>query len=126
MELLGIKPEEPKTLRVGLDVDFRLRPIFEEKTLEHKDGHYIVQDWMGAITEISDEFDATYIRNARDFVTRKWHKFPVENREIGQSYTTTATVSCSPGYFEGIETENQRSLAELWYQHTNQRALGLL
>ena len=54
-------------------------PIFEEKVLEHKDGHYIVQDWMGAITEISDEFDYTYIRNAVDFVTRKWHKFPVEN-----------------------------------------------
>jgi uroporphyrinogen decarboxylase len=53
-------------------------PTFEEKVLEHRDGHYIVQDWMGAVTEISDEFDYTYIRSARDFVTRKWHKFPVE------------------------------------------------
>lgn len=59
---------------------FQMMPIFEEKVLEHKDGHYIVQDWMGAITEISDEFDYTYIRAAKDFVTRKWHKFPVETR----------------------------------------------
>ncbi|MBN2308183.1 MAG: hypothetical protein JXR94_04385 [Candidatus Hydrogenedentes bacterium] len=62
-------------------VSFRMIPTFEEKVLEHKDGHYIVQDWMGAITEISDEYDYTYIRNAVDFVTRKWHKFPVENRD---------------------------------------------
>ena len=61
--------------------DFRLRPWFEEKVLEHKDGHFIVQDWMGAITEISDAYDYSYIRNAIDFVTRKWHKFPVEQYE---------------------------------------------
>jgi uroporphyrinogen decarboxylase len=48
--------------------------------LEHRDGHYVVQDWMGAITEISDQYDYTYIRSAKDFVTRKWHKFPVETR----------------------------------------------
>jgi uroporphyrinogen decarboxylase len=57
-----------------------MNPTFEEKVLEHKDGHYIVQDWMGNITEISDEYDYTYLREAKDFVTRKWHKFPVENR----------------------------------------------
>ena len=62
-------------------VNFRMNPTFEEKVLEHRDGHYIVQDWMGNITEISDEYDYTYIRKAKDFVTRKWHKFPVENRD---------------------------------------------
>ena len=72
------RPHKPVT---GPGVSFRMIPTFEEKVLEHKDGHYIVQDWMGAITEISDEFDYTYIRNAIDFVTRKWHKFPVENRD---------------------------------------------
>ena len=40
-------------------VSFRMIPTFEEKVLEHQDGHYIVQDWMGAITEISDEYDYT-------------------------------------------------------------------
>ncbi|MCJ7737517.1 MAG: hypothetical protein MUQ10_09435, partial [Anaerolineae bacterium] len=63
-----------------LDVDFRMVPPFAEKVLEHRDGHYVVQDWMGAITEISDEYDFTYIRSAKDFVTRKWHRFPVESR----------------------------------------------
>ena len=62
-------------------VAFKMIPEFEEKVISHENGHYIVRDWMGAITEISDEFDYTYIRSARDFVTRKWHKFPVENRD---------------------------------------------
>ena len=64
-----------------LGVSFKMIPMFEEKVLEHKDGHYIVQDWMGAITEISDKYDLSYLREPRDFVTRKWHKFPVENRD---------------------------------------------
>jgi len=62
-------------------VSFQMIPTFEEKVLEHKNGHYIVQDWMGAITEISDEYDYTYIRSAKDFVTRRWHKWPVQNRD---------------------------------------------
>ena len=56
-------------------------PEFEEKVLERRDGHYLVQDWMGAIIEISDRYDYTYLRTAKDFVTRKWHKFPVETRD---------------------------------------------
>ncbi len=67
--------------RFNLDEVFKMIPTFEEKVLEHRDGHYIVQDWMGAITEISDEYDYTYIRSAKDFVTRKWHSFPVQNRQ---------------------------------------------
>lgn len=65
-------------------VDFRMIPWFEEKVIEHKDGHYIIQDWMGAILEISDKYDYTYIRNAIDFVTRRWIKCPVENRDEWQ------------------------------------------
>ncbi len=30
-------------------VDFKMNPKFEEKILEHRDGHYLVQDWMGNI-----------------------------------------------------------------------------
>ena len=77
---LGVNREIHK-----MDPDFyvntRMNPAFEEKVLSHENGHYVVQDWMGAITEISDEFDVTYIRDAIDFVTRKWHKFPVVTRE---------------------------------------------
>ena len=69
-------------------VNSRMIPTFEEKVLSHENGHYIVQDWMGAITEISDKYDYTYIRNAIDFVTRKWHKFPVETSEDFQKMKT--------------------------------------
>ena len=78
-EMLGIQ-QEPAGPRTHPGVSFTMIPTFEEKVLEHKDGHYIVQDWMGAITEISDKFDYTYIRSAKDFVTRKWHRFPVQSR----------------------------------------------
>ncbi len=80
LEILEIEPE-PQDPAVGLGVSFQMIPKFEEKVLEHKDGHYVVQDWMGAITEISDQYDYTYIRSAKDFVTRKWHKFPVQSRD---------------------------------------------
>ncbi len=64
-----------------LDADFRLRPRFEEKVLEHRDGHLIVQDWKGNICEISDRYDVTYLRDPKDFVTRSWIKCPVESRQ---------------------------------------------
>ena len=78
-EILGI-PQEPAREEVDLGVSFIMMPVFEEKVIEHKNGHYIVQDWMGAITEISDTYDYTYIRTAKDFVTRKWHSFPVKTK----------------------------------------------
>lgn len=78
-EILDLPREAFEATR-SLPVAFRMIPTFEEKVLEHKDGHYIVQDWMGAITEISDVYDYTYIRTAKDFVTRKWHRFAVQNR----------------------------------------------
>ena len=79
----GLPPGDyhPKQPVTGPGVSFQMIPTFEEKVLEHKDGHYIVRDWMGAVTEISDRYDYTYIRSAKDFVTRKWHKFPVENHD---------------------------------------------
>lgn len=80
LEKLGIRKEEmPKTINLG--AYSQMIPEFEEKILEHKDGRYIIQDKTGAILEISDEYDpAYYFRIAYSFVTRKWHKFPVENR----------------------------------------------
>lgn len=65
----------------GFWMDSRMNPWFEEKVLEHKDGVLTVQDWMGATTQILDKYDVTYIRNAKDFVTRKWIRFPVTCRE---------------------------------------------
>ena len=80
LERLNLEPESADK-HVEPGVSFKMIPTFEEEILEHRDGHYIVRDWMGAITEISDQYDYTYIRSARDFVTRKWHKFPVETRD---------------------------------------------
>ena len=77
---VGIRVPPSAREYVGVQCVTRMNPRFEEKVLEHRDGHYVVQDWMGNVTEISDEFDVTYIRRAVDFVTRKWHRFPVENR----------------------------------------------
>jgi len=77
---IGLTPEATKPV-VHPGVNFRMMPTFEEKVIEHKDGHYIVQDWMGNIVEISDEYDYTYIRHPKDFVTRRWLEFPVTNRQ---------------------------------------------
>ncbi len=79
LDVLGIE-RAPTQPAIDPGVSFKMIPTFEEKVLEHRDGHYVVQDWMGAITEIADTYDYTYIRSAKDFVTRKWHRFPVQSR----------------------------------------------
>lgn len=78
-EKIGVPTGRSVQERLNPEISFDMIPAFEEKVLEHKDGHYIVQDVKGAIVEIADTFDVTYLRSARDFVTRSWHKFPVEN-----------------------------------------------
>jgi len=80
LETLGIEPE-PAVSAPRLGVDFRMIPQFEEKVLEHRDGHYVVQDWKGNVCEISDEFDVTYLRHAKDFCTRRWLRCPVGGRD---------------------------------------------
>ncbi|MFH1616747.1 MAG: uroporphyrinogen decarboxylase family protein [Planctomycetota bacterium] len=62
-------------------VDERMIPHFEEKVIEKKQTSQIVQDWKGNICEISNEFGVEYLRSAIDFVTRRWIKCPVENRD---------------------------------------------
>jgi len=110
---IGVKPEPTKP-RVGPGVDFRMIPTFEEKVLEHRDGHYIVQDWMGNVTEISDQYDYTYIRNAIDFVTRKWHKFPVETRADFEAMKKRYDPE-APGRFPPDFAERCRALRERDY-----------
>ncbi|MBI3985521.1 MAG: hypothetical protein HY343_01260 [Lentisphaerae bacterium] len=61
-------------------VNERMIPQFEEKVLERKERSQIVQDWKGNICEIGNEFTPEYLRNAIDFVTRRWIKCPVESR----------------------------------------------
>jgi hypothetical protein len=111
MQTLGI-PWQPPRLCVDLGVSFKMIPWFEEKVLEHRDGHYIVQDWMGAITEISDEFDYTYIRSARDFVTRRWLRFPVQTRQEWQERIKCRYIPNHPERFPADFDERCRALRQ--------------
>jgi len=97
LETLGIG-NEARPRCAHLDVDFRVIPQFEEKVLEHADGHYVVQDWKGNVCEISDRYDVTYLRFPKDFVTRKWIKCPVENRNDWEKMKERYRVD-SPGRF---------------------------
>jgi uroporphyrinogen decarboxylase len=103
LDHLGIELESSRPM-VDLGVSFKMIPQFEEKVLEHRDGHYVVQDWMGAITEISDRFDYTYIRSARDFVTRKWHRFPVETRADWEEMAWRFDASSPERYPDDFES----------------------
>ena len=84
---LGID-EQASIKTHNLEVSSRMIPEFEPVILQHNDGHYVIKDWMGAITEISDKYDESYLRSARDFVTRKWHKFPVETKKDWEEMKT--------------------------------------
>jgi hypothetical protein len=75
----GGKLEWPKWGK-GFNVNERMIPQFEEKVIEKKADSQIVQDWKGNICEIGNEFTIDYLRNAIDFVTRRWIKCPVESR----------------------------------------------
>ena len=79
-ELLRLEPQ-PKSPVEDLGVNLKLLPEFDEVLLEHKNGHLILQDFSGAVVEISDQYDFSYLRSAKDFVTRHWHSFPVKSRQ---------------------------------------------
>ncbi len=110
MEQIGVPLEHTKP-PVHLGVDFLMRPQFEEKVLEHKDGHYVVQDWKGNICEISDQFDVTYLRMAKDFVTRRWIKCPVETREDWEQMKERYDID-APGRFPADFAQRAQQAAD--------------
>ncbi|MDP6491236.1 MAG: uroporphyrinogen decarboxylase family protein [Kiritimatiellia bacterium] len=63
----------------GFAISERMIPTFEEKVIEEKSDSRIVQDWKGNVCEIGKQYTVEYLRNAMDFVTRRWIKCPVEN-----------------------------------------------
>ena len=65
----------------GFPVNERMIPTFEECILEERENSRVVQDWKGNVCEIGKEFTPEYLRNAIDFVTRRWIKCPVESRD---------------------------------------------
>jgi uroporphyrinogen decarboxylase len=99
LEQLGLASGSPQS-EVEPGVSFRMIPEFEEKVLAHRAGHYLVQDWMGAIVEISDQYDVGYLRYAKDFVTRKWHRFPVQMRADWEAMKLRYDP-CDPRRFPG-------------------------
>ena len=78
-EQIGGKLELPSD-GPGFSIQERMIPEFDERVIEKKQRSQIVQDWKGNLCEISNEFDLRYLRNALDFVTRRWIKCPVESR----------------------------------------------
>jgi len=76
-EQIGIEPAAPGG--PGVWIKHTMIPEFEEKLIEEREDSLVVQDWKGNVCEISNRFDVTYLRSARDFVTRKWIKCPVES-----------------------------------------------
>lgn len=109
-EVLGIEHEITKPVP-GLGASFIMIPEFEQKVLEHKDGHYICQDWKGNICEISDQFDVSYLRSAKDFCTRRWIKCPVENRDDWERMKTRYDLD-SPKRFPADFADRCRKLRE--------------
>ncbi len=110
MRLAGI-PAEAVSPAASLPVDWRMMPQFEEKVLEHRGGHYIVQDWKGNICEISDTYDVSYLREARDFVTRRWLRCPVETRHDWLEMRRRYDIN-TPGRFGPDFAERARALSD--------------
>lgn len=82
-ESIGVAYEYPR-VRVHPGVNFVMIPEFEKKIVERRANSIVVQDWKGNICEISDQYDASYLGGSGgkiDFVTRRWLKCPVENRD---------------------------------------------
>lgn len=84
---LGIEPE-PAVDQPGFGVESKMIPQFEEQVLEVRENSQVVQDWKGNICEIGKEFSPKYLRNAIDFVTRRWIKCPVETPEDWEGMKT--------------------------------------
>ncbi|HEY3322259.1 MAG TPA: uroporphyrinogen decarboxylase family protein [Planctomycetota bacterium] len=108
-EQIGMQREKTQPY-IDPGVDFRMIPQFEEKVLERKDGHYVVQDWKGNICEISDAYDVTYLRMAKDFVTRRWIKCPVENRDDWEQMKARYAID-TPGRFPADFAQRCEKLA---------------
>ncbi|MBN1865696.1 hypothetical protein JW916_00235 [Candidatus Sumerlaeota bacterium] len=79
-EELGLN-EDPCGDELDPSASFLMIPQFEEKVIEQRESSLVVQDWKGNVCEILDVYDASYLRSPKDFVTRRWLKLPVENRD---------------------------------------------
>ena len=83
----GGRLDWPPMRQERLPVNERMIPLFEEKVLERRERTQIVQDWKGNICEIGNEYSSEYLRDAIDFVTRRWIECPVKTRAEWQPYS---------------------------------------
>ncbi|MCL2319724.1 MAG: hypothetical protein FWC45_06540, partial [Treponema sp.] len=60
-DALGV-PGEAFLKTEPLTVNTRMIPEYEPVILDHREGHYLIRDHMGATVEISDRFDPSYLR----------------------------------------------------------------
>ncbi|MCA1808252.1 MAG: uroporphyrinogen decarboxylase family protein [Kiritimatiellia bacterium] len=98
----------------------RMIPEFEEAVLEEKPNSRVVRDWKGNICEIGKEFNPEYLRNAVDFVTRRWIKCPVENRadwaDMQKRYDASAPQRLPPDAAElGQSLKDRTGFLELHF-----------
>ena len=110
-EIIGVEFEPADPERTDPGVSFLMIPQFEEKVIERRPGTLVVQDWKGNICEISDEFDVSYLRSAKDFVTRRWIKCPVENRDDWEEMKRRYDPTTPERYGEDFE-EHCRGLRD--------------
>jgi hypothetical protein len=113
LDQLGVDPEAAIGPEV-LPVDFRIIPQFEEKVIERREETLVVQDWKGNVCEISSQFDVTYLRHARDFVTRKWIKCPVESwadwEEMKTRYDTDDLSRFPDSFYQMCRNRQERDV----------------
>ncbi len=113
----GGKMDWPKGGK-GFLVNERMIPQFEEKVVERRENSQVVQDWKGNICEIGNEFTVDYLRNATDFVTRRWIKCPVETRADWEDMKKRYNPDDTRRYSEnpdilGIELQNRENYVGL-------------
>jgi uroporphyrinogen decarboxylase len=85
-------------------------PVFEECILEERENSRVVRDWKGNVCEIGKEFTPEYLRNAIDFVTRRWIQCPVENRADWESMKRRYDAD-APSRLPANAAERGRALA---------------
>jgi len=100
-DMLGIDP--PAKGGPGVCIRHTMIPEFEEKVIEEREDSIVVQDWKGNICEISSKFDVSYLRGAKDFVTRSWIRCPVESWEDWERMKTRYDPDDPSRVPEGIQ-----------------------
>ena len=112
--IIGIEQETHAGPRFSPGVSFLMIPQFDEKLIERRPGSLAVQDWKGNICEISNAYDVTYLRFPKDFVTRRWIRCPVENRDDWEAMKERFD-SRDPKRFPGDFDERCRNMRDRDY-----------